>query len=218
VGLAAAEDIRGQRLATRGVSSLAPAAALRALGQGLGQTRAQLGVMRFDLRQWQRYYPQAAGLSFLAEIAPPPAVLPASEDVRAQLQRQPPGRQRRTLLEDFLVARMAQVLRLPADRLDRRKPLGDFGFDSLMALELRNVLEASLAIQLSATLIWRYPTVAALTDHLAEKLNLSLDAPAAVAPTQPDVLDQVAQQIADLSEAEMEALLLQQIDRMSKAA
>jgi hypothetical protein len=59
--------------------------------------------------------------------------------------------------------------------------------------------------------------VAALTDHLAEKLNLSLDAPAAPSPEMPDALDQVALQIADLSEAEMEALLLQQIDRMSKA-
>jgi hypothetical protein len=149
VGLSTAADIRGQRLATRGVSSLATAAALRALGQALGQARTQVGVMRFDLHQWQRFYPQAAGLSFLAEIAPPPGAQPALEDVRGQLQRLPPGRQRRTLLEDFVVERMGQVLRLPADRLDRRKPLGDFGFDSLMALELRNVLEASLDVQLS---------------------------------------------------------------------
>jgi hypothetical protein len=84
-----------------------------------------------------------------------------------------------------------------------------------MALELRNVLEATLDLQLSATLVWRYPTLDALAGHLAEKLGLALDAPAASEPAQRDDLDRVATQIASLSEAEMEALLLEQIERVS---
>ena len=88
-----------------------------------------------------------------------------------------------------------------------------------MALELRNVLEASLKVQLSATLIWRYPAIGALTDHIAEKLGVALDAALAPAPepTERDDLERVATQIAGLSDTEMEALLLRQIDRMSKA-
>jgi myxalamid-type polyketide synthase MxaE and MxaD len=215
VGLAAAQANRGLRLATRGVESLSTETALRALGRVLGQERPQVGVMRFDLPQWQRYYPQAAGLRFLAELAPPPAAHPPAPDMRAQLLAIPPGRNRRLLLEDYLAARMGQVLRLEASQIDRRKPIGDFGFDSLMALELRNVLEAGLGIQLSATLIWRYPAFGALTNHLAERLGLALDAPAGQAAEPSDELDRVATQIAGLSEAEMEALLLQQIDRLS---
>jgi hypothetical protein len=68
---------------------------------------------------------------------------------------------------------------------------------------------------LSATLIWRYPAFGALTNHLAERLGLALDAPAGQAAEPSDELDRVATQIAGLSEAEMEALLLQQIDRLS---
>jgi hypothetical protein len=86
-----------------------------------------------------------------------------------------------------------------------------------MALELRNVLESSLRVQLSATLIWRYPALGVLTDHMAEKIGIALDAAPTPAPAKHDALDRVATQIADLSDAEMEALLLQQIDRMSKA-
>jgi myxalamid-type polyketide synthase MxaE and MxaD len=215
VGLAAAQSNRGQRLATRGVASMSTEAGLRALGRALGQDRPQVGILSFDLRQWQRYYPQAAGLSFLSELAPFKVDQAPEQDIRVQLLALPPGRQRRLLLEELLVERMCQVLRLDANQLDRRKPLGDFGFDSLMALELRNVLEASLGVQLSATLIWRYPSIGALTDHMAEKLGIALDAPKTPEPEHRDDLERVAIQIADLSDAEMETLLLQQIDRMT---
>ena len=128
----------------------------------------------------------------------------------------PLGPGRRVLLEDFLVEQISRVLRLSAAQLDRRKALGDFGFDSLMALELRNVLEASLGVPLSATLIWRYSSLNALTDHLAEKLGLALEA-APSAPSDPrDELERVATQIADLSDTEMEKLVLQQIERLSR--
>jgi acyl carrier protein len=216
-GLAAAQAIRGQRLATRGLASLATEAGLRALGRALAQDRPQVGVLSFDLRQWQRYYPQAAGLSYLSELAPARADQPPEPDVRERLLALPPGRQRRLLLETLLVERMCQILRLDVSRFDRRKPLGDFGFDSLMALELRNVLEASLGVQLSATLIWRYPSLRALTDHLAEKIGIVLEAPDAAEPAAPrDGLERVADSIADLSDEAMEALLAQQIDRVTR--
>jgi myxalamid-type polyketide synthase MxaE and MxaD len=175
-----------------------------------------VGLLSFDLRLWQRFYPQAASLGFLSDMARPTADQPPAPDIRAQLLALPAGRQRRLLLEDLLVGRMCQVLRLNATQLDRRKPLGDFGFDSLMALELRNVLEASMRVHLSATLIWRYPTLGALTDHLAEKLGLVLEAARAPEPEQPDELGRVAREIAELSDAEMEAVLLRQIDRVTR--
>jgi hypothetical protein len=58
--------------------------------------------------------------------------------------------------------------------LNPHKPLGAFGFDSLMAIELRNRLQSDLALALSATLIWNYPTIADLAPHLAEKMAISL--------------------------------------------
>jgi hypothetical protein len=49
------------------------------------------------------------------------------------------------------------------------------GLDSLMTLDLRNRLEASLGLSLSATLVWNYPTVATLTEYLAGKMDTPLD-------------------------------------------
>ena len=45
------------------------------------------------------------------------------------------------------------------------------GLDSLMALELRNRLEASLGITLPAALVWAYPTISALAEALCERMG-----------------------------------------------
>jgi acyl carrier protein len=66
------------------------------------------------------------------------------------------------------------VLKLAASRIDRNKSLRTLGLDSLMALELRNRLERSLGLTLPATLVWNYPTVAALAPHLAGRLSIPL--------------------------------------------
>jgi len=59
------------------------------------------------------------------------------------------------------------------------KPLKSLGLDSLMALELRNRLEADLGLKLSATLVWNHPTVTALVPHLADRMGIPLEGPAA---------------------------------------
>ncbi len=49
-------------------------------------------------------------------------------------------------------------------------PLTGLGMDSLMGLELRNLIGADLGIRVQATLVWTYPTVAALSVHLSVQL------------------------------------------------
>lgn len=58
------------------------------------------------------------------------------------------------------------VLKISPSRLDPRKPLGTMGLTSLMAIELRNMLEGALKRPLSATLAWNHPTIEALVEFL----------------------------------------------------
>jgi acyl carrier protein len=95
---------------------------------------------------------------------------PAAERVFLDELRVAAPDRRKELLEERVARHVSSILKLPGGRLDPRKPLGSYGLDSIMAIELRNRLERDVALPLSATLIWNYPTVVALAGLLAGKL------------------------------------------------
>ena len=81
--------------------------------------------------------------------------------------------ERHDVLVDVVRHAVARVLRVaePAT-LQRDQPLLDLGFDSLMAVELRNVLRQGLALdrKLPATLVFDHPTIAAIATYLEPML------------------------------------------------
>jgi acyl carrier protein len=106
---------------------------------------------------------------------------------------------------------IAHVLRI-ADpgSLQRDQPLLDLGFDSLMAVELRDVLRRSIGLdrKLPATLVFDHPTIAAISTYLDGLLAPApvTDAPASEPVDAAPRLGAAA--VADLSEDEAEAMLL----------
>lgn len=59
-----------------------------------------------------------------------------------------PAEEATAALLDIVVEEIARVLRLPPKEVDRHRPLAEIGMDSLMMLELRTTVEASLQIEL----------------------------------------------------------------------
>ena len=139
---------------------------------------------------------------------------PAPAELRAALTAALPD-ERRDLLVDFVRRAIGRVLRIADPRsLQREQPLLDLGFDSLMAVELRNVLRQGLDLprKLSATLVFDYPTITAIAGHL-ERLVCGdgpAQAPAPALASAPPATS--AAQLAELSDDEVEAMLLKKLE------
>ncbi|MFJ9966508.1 SDR family NAD(P)-dependent oxidoreductase [Streptomyces avermitilis] len=84
-----------------------------------------------------------------------------------------PQDDRTTTLENLIRAEVASVLALPsADAVPVTKAFKSLGFDSLMAVDLRNRLSALTGVRLSATLVFDHPNTRVLAAHLLTGMRL----------------------------------------------
>ena len=187
VGMAAAGGYL-ERLAAQGVGSLTPAQGIEVLDRLIGAGIAHIGVVPFDIRQWTAVHPLAARSTRFAKLVAPSHRMESGvrERRRALLAAAPDARVR--MMESLILGHLARALRMPEERIDSETPFRSLGLDSLMGLELRNRLETELGVALPATLIWRDPTVSALSQHLVHVVlgDETGDRPHYEAPTDRD--------------------------------
>ncbi len=74
-------------------------------------------------------------------------------------------------LEAFVQQELARVMSVDAAQLEIQQPLSAFGIDSLMALELKNNLEAKLDFTLPMAKLLESPSIASLAHDTAELLT-----------------------------------------------
>ena len=90
----------------------------------------------------------------------------------AERLRALPADQRAEAVLAFVRAEVATVLgHASADRVDPARLFSELGFDSLTAVELRNRLGALSGLRLAGTVVFDYPTVTALAEHVLEQLE-----------------------------------------------
>jgi acyl carrier protein len=94
----------------------------------------------------------------------------AATTLRMELTNKRGDRERREFLETALRKVCGEILDQPPEQIALNRPFKSLGFDSMLAVELRNRLEKALDMRLGATLVWSHPTIAALAEHLLKKL------------------------------------------------
>ncbi|MCU0535966.1 MAG: aminotransferase class I/II-fold pyridoxal phosphate-dependent enzyme [Hydrococcus sp. Prado102] len=85
-------------------------------------------------------------------------------------------------ISSWLVARLAELLELDPNEIDRQEDLTEYGLSSVDAVNLSGDLENFLGRRLSPTVVWEYPTIEGLSKYLAsesgdEESIKSLDSP-----------------------------------------
>jgi hypothetical protein len=116
---------------------------------------------------------------------------------------------RKELLDLHVRQTLGRVLRISAERIDSLCPVGNFGLDSLMGLEFVRRLGADLSLRLPASLVYNYPTIARMVEHLAQRLEPSQEAAVAdMSDRRPVAVAAVAGELHNLSEEQVLAELL----------
>ncbi len=211
VGMAARNGVPASRWAGLGWRPLAPARAVALLDALIPSKTIQTGVLDVD---WERYASRAGVMSSLlsALIRSQPVAGPdAGTAFLEQLRDVPEGRRRERLLEHGRDT-IAAVLRLtPEQAPGERTRLFEMGLDSLMALEVRARLQQSLGVALPSTLIFDHPTLASLADFLLRLLPAQ-----AVEPQPEPVPDGIEDGLRELSEDDLERLLLAKLESLQR--
>jgi acyl carrier protein len=120
--------------------------------------------------------------------------------------------ERRSMVEAFLVEQIARVLKCSPTRVDTHEPLNRLGIDSLMAVELKNRVEADLETNLPVTALLQGPSLSQLAAQLLE----GLDAPTADDPSAPEE-DGLEAQVEGLTDDEVEDMLRDMMAKEEKA-
>ncbi len=183
----AAERKADEWMLSQGVGTITPEAGMQILNQVFAQAKAQIAVLPIE---WSTYLSQfkttPVWLSRLAEESRKKAKRTKTALVASQIKAStsqttgkgwrekladlPPNQQRQFLLEHINLQVVKAIGLEAGQQIDPRQPLNELGLDSLMAVELRNMLSTSLQLErsLPATLVFDYPTINALTDYLAK--------------------------------------------------
>jgi myxalamid-type polyketide synthase MxaB len=180
-GMAVRHGVLQQKL-RMGIGGIATSDGLRALERMLVSGLPQILFAPMD---WKKYFAISSADSRLNPnrqlVSELQAARPQKPATTAAQQKKSPSwllqleakaaSQRQQLLMDLLASRVKATLGIHgAQQIDPSQPLQELGLDSLLSIELRNSLGASLERTLPATLLFNYPTLKALAGFILREV------------------------------------------------
>ena len=120
--------------------------------------------------------------------------------------------ERHEMLVAYVRGHVSKVLGREESRpVEGRQRLMDLGIDSLMAVQLRNLLGTGLALKqpLPATLIFDYPTVEVIAAHLEKQIFGAAEDSSAAKTT---AREEAAAKLARLSDDQVAEMLLKKLE------
>ncbi|MFH8350472.1 type I polyketide synthase, partial [Streptomyces sp. NPDC018045] len=190
------------RTSRDGLLPMAPDTALAALRQALAQGMANVTVADVD---WTAYAPALTAVRpspLLADLPEARHALTAADDgtdaapgedrspLGGRFAGLPAAEQQQALLQAVQEEAARTLGQDSPDAVEARRAFRDVGFDSLMAVELRNRLSAATGLRLPATLLFDHPTPTAVAEFLRSEIVGTAAEPAAVVERTAAVLDE----------------------------
>jgi microcystin synthetase protein McyG len=212
---AAATYHENAKLARVGVGTISVEDGLRTLEHVMTRNRNQVVVFPVE---WPIFIQQfgknrvPAWLKYM-ELENQQGAEPSSSIERLELMKKlvsVTAGERTDVLLQHLREKVAGVMGRTASTVNTKKPLSELGMDSLMAVELRNKLSATVGHTLPATVLFDYPTLEALSVYLAQTFTFESEDDDHLVISD-ERRDEMLDQVLVLSDAEAEAILEDEI-------
>jgi len=220
----AAKDGDADRWDAKGMATITPESGLHILERLIQTKLPQVAVLPMNWTYLSSRFAAASSPPLFAHLLTEDRAAQRTHadipDIASVLKGIPPG-DRQALLIAHVQDQVRKVLGLDASRpIDPRQSLFDMGMDSLMAVEVRNRLQTSLAAYLPSTLIFDYPSIDVLAGYLVtqcagvESAEANGHNEAKADPERARRLDE----LKSLSEEKLEELLMSKLDALSSGS
>jgi acyl transferase domain-containing protein len=188
-GMAAGSDVSDRQLTRRGIAAMEPQLAVLALAHALAAATPVSLVGSID---WERFLAAARSNRDSRLFDQIPEVIAARETVRRQTAAaeddaaalraqlaQLSARDRERRLAELVRSQVSGLLGYQGqEALESHRTFRDIGFDSVLALEFRNLLAKVTGLTLPASLVFDYPSPTEVAGYLASCLRTEPDAAA----------------------------------------
>ena len=211
-GYVARNEKVAEYLARQGTEALAPSEVTALLETFLDSAATQMLALRVDWSKWRQSFRGLQDNPLLERVFA--AGLGAEEtsgktsDWRARLDAAAPG-DREAVVVQALQEIVGSVLRVNPKSLRPDQPLADLGLDSLMGVEIENLIEGSIGVTLPPASLMRARTIGQIAVLLNEHLGgvKSAAAPAAAPVAEVEELSAEEINFEELADEDLERLV-----------
>ena len=166
----AARNADESRLTAMGVGLLPPQPAMQTLEKLMQASATNVGVLEVDWEKLGATYVGAVP-TFLRELVTERKSEGKKESkLRAEVLATPLAG-RHGVLERYFRDQLARVMELDPEKVDVQQPLNSLGLDSLMVIELKNVIETSLDVTLPMARFLEGPSLSQLAGYAMEAMG-----------------------------------------------
>ncbi len=225
VGMAADVNITSH-LAHIGIHAFSQQQALEAFARSLQTPVAQLGIFDVDWQRWKQFEPASGSARFMELVQADDA----QEDTNSwpAMHGRGPAALAEAITQCFSEM-LSTTLKLTMQQIDLTTPINRYGLDSLMAIDLQMQIRDEFKVDISILELMKGNSITKLAEVIANKLgglvaqqagstaaettpNMAVIATAAATSAEPEVEHNLQLEVEDLSEDELDALLLQEME------
>lgn len=132
----------------------------------------QIGIVKLHAESMANYYSALAKTRYFKGLLTKENNGDALEksflSVYGKLQTQ---EEKATAIEHLVSQHVSRIVKTPVSRIKPTMTFKGMGIDSLMAIQLRNLLEKSLDLKLSVAIFWTYPSIREYAAYLVNTLS-----------------------------------------------